>query len=141
MSSPVAAVSGILETAVYVADLPRAVAFYEELFGFPKVFSDGRLCAFCVGERQVLLLFRQGATVNAVQLPGGLLPGHDGFGTTHFAFSIPAEALGAWEARLAERGVAVESRFIWESGTVSLYFRDPDSHLVELATPGLWGIQ
>jgi catechol 2,3-dioxygenase-like lactoylglutathione lyase family enzyme len=25
-------------------------------------------------------------------------------------------------------------------GGTSLYFRDPDGHLVELATPGLWSI-
>ena len=26
----------------------------------------------------------------------------------------------------------------WPRGGESLYFRDPDGHLVELATPGLW---
>ena len=44
----------------------------------------------------------------------------------------------AWEARLTELRIAVESRVTWERGGVSLYFRDPDGRLVELATPGLW---
>jgi catechol 2,3-dioxygenase-like lactoylglutathione lyase family enzyme len=26
----------------------------------------------------------------------------------------------------------------WPRGGESIYFRDPDGHLVELATPGLW---
>jgi len=26
----------------------------------------------------------------------------------------------------------------WSRGGESLYFRDPDDHLVELATPGIW---
>ncbi|PYU59508.1 MAG: glyoxalase, partial [Acidobacteria bacterium] len=28
----------------------------------------------------------------------------------------------------------------WELGGWSLYFRDPDRHLIELATPGTWSI-
>lgn len=55
----------------------------------------------------------------------------------HFAFAIAANQLTAWEERLRQAGIAVESRVNWKSG-VSLYFRDPDQHLVELATPGIW---
>jgi len=58
----------------------------------------------------------------------------------HLAFSISAEDLPAWEKLLAEKGVAIESRVCWPRGGTSLYFRDPDNHLVELATPGVWSI-
>ncbi|MFN0129142.1 MAG: hypothetical protein ACKV19_20930 [Verrucomicrobiales bacterium] len=34
--------------------------------------------------------------------------------------------------------IPVESRIRWPGGATSLYFRDPDGHAVELATPGLW---
>ena len=46
--------------------------------------------------------------------------------------------LGEWEAWLAENGIAVEKREKWERGGDSLYFRDPDGHLLEVATPGVW---
>jgi catechol 2,3-dioxygenase-like lactoylglutathione lyase family enzyme len=42
----------------------------------------------------------------------------------------------AWEERLANFGIEIEARR--PRGGVSLYFRDPDRHLLELATPGLW---
>jgi len=44
----------------------------------------------------------------------------------------------ALTARLAELGIAIESRVQWERGGSSIYFRDPDGRSVELATPGLW---
>jgi catechol 2,3-dioxygenase-like lactoylglutathione lyase family enzyme len=28
----------------------------------------------------------------------------------------------------------------WPLGGTSLYFRDPDGHLLELATPGIWAV-
>ena len=36
--------------------------------------------------------------------------------------------------------IAIEGRTTWKRGGESIYFRDPDGHLLELATPGLWAI-
>lgn len=130
--------NGILETALYVDDLPAARAFYGEKLGLSPLFSDQRLCAFDVGGRGMLLLFLRGSTMETVRLPGGTIPPHDGAGPVHMAFSIAADDLPGWEARLAELGIPVEGRTKWPRGGVSLYFRDPDGHLLELATPGLW---
>jgi len=129
---------GVLETALYVEEFERACPFYEQLFGLNSIYRDQRLCAYDVGGRSVLLLFLRGRSFETVHLQGGTIPPHDGHGPVHFAFSIAANELAAWEARLAEANVAIEARTKWPLGGESLYFRDPDGHLVELATPGLW---
>jgi catechol 2,3-dioxygenase-like lactoylglutathione lyase family enzyme len=131
-------ITHLLETGLYVGDVARARAFYHATLGFELFFEDGRMAAMGVPGGGVLLLFLRGASRDPMQMPGGLLPGHDGSGQLHLAFGIPLAELPAWEARLADCGVAVESRITWPRGGTSLYFRDPDEHLVELATPGLW---
>jgi catechol 2,3-dioxygenase-like lactoylglutathione lyase family enzyme len=131
-------VTRVLETCLHVEDVERSARFYQELFGFPRMASDARFCAFNVAQGSVLLLFRLGGTLEPVKLPGGLIPLHDGSGHMHFAFAIPAEDLIPWIERLQRSGIAIESRVRWEEGGESIYFRDPDQHLVELATPGLW---
>jgi catechol 2,3-dioxygenase-like lactoylglutathione lyase family enzyme len=133
-------ISGVLETALYVADIERSAQFYRALFGFEPMVQDQRFCAMNVAGRQVLLLFRRGSSAGALEVPGGLIPGHDGSGTTHLAFAIARSELDPWRERLAARGVALESTVHWPQGGVSLYFRDPDEHLLELVTPGLWPI-
>ena len=55
-------------------------------------------------------------------------------------FAIPAAELDAWADRLAAHGVEVVERRVWDRGGTSLYFRDPDGHLLELATPGVWSV-
>ena len=129
---------GVLETSLYVDAFERACPFYEQVLGLNSIYRDARLCAYDVGGRGVLLLFLRGASLAPSRLPGGVVPPHDGRGPIHMAFSIAADALAVWEARLAEAGVAIESRVRWPRGGESIYFRDPDGHLVELATPGLW---
>lgn len=132
--------TGVLETALYVADLDRSERFYTDLLGARSLFGDARMRALSIVDRQVLLLFSKGGSVNPNPVPGGTIPPHDGDGRLHLAFAIPADSSGTWEERLAGRGVAVEARVHPPRGGTSLYFRDPDGHLVELATPGLWEI-
>lgn len=125
---------GILETALYVADMEQSARFYQSLFGFPVIDCGDRLIAMAAGERQVLLLFKKGASARMPVTP------HDGSGELHLAFAIPASELAAWEAWLTRHSVAIEDRRQWPRGGTSLYLRDPDRHLIELATPGVWTI-
>ena len=118
---------GLLESALYVDDPKRSVAFYNRIFGFECIADFERLCAMAVPGGAILLLFRKHGT-----------PDTDGDGRLHLAFSIPAAALAQWEAWLADNGIEIEKRQKWDRGGDSLYFRDPDGHLVEVATPGVW---
>jgi catechol 2,3-dioxygenase-like lactoylglutathione lyase family enzyme len=131
-------VSHILETSLYVDDLVRSRDFYARVLGFTSVFEDERMCAMEVPGEQVLLLFRHGMTNRPAPLAGGVIPPHHGRGELHLAFAIPFGELAAWDAHLARLEIAVESRIDWPRGGTSLYFRDPDGHSLEVATPGLW---
>ena len=130
--------SRVLETALYVADLDRAAAFYADVMGLPCIHADHRMRAFDVGGNGVLLLFPQGGSLQPVETPGGSIPPHDGSGPMHVAFSISKDELESWQDHLQSVGVALEGRTQWPRGGVSVYFRDPDNHLLEIATPGLW---
>ncbi len=55
-------IEGVLETALYVADVQRAAAFYRRLFGFPTLLESERLIALNVAGKNVLLLFPEGGT-------------------------------------------------------------------------------
>ncbi len=132
-------VTGLIESALYVADLARSVAFYERLFGFRLIHSEGdRLRALSIADRQILLIFHTGASKQATETSNGRIPPHDGSGTLHLAFAISADQVEPWRAHLREEGIAIESEI--HCGGHSIYFRDPDGHLVELITPGCWPI-
>jgi catechol 2,3-dioxygenase-like lactoylglutathione lyase family enzyme len=128
----------VLETALYVDDLGRAAGFYEDVLGLPVLTADKRFRAYDVGGLSVLLVFQRGATLETVRMPGGTIPPHDGHGPLHIAFAVSKDEMAEWERRLTERDVAIEGRTDWSRGGRSIYFRDPDGHLLELATPGLW---
>ena len=130
--------SAILETCLHVEDLDRSRNFYDELFGYPVMTSDERFCAFDVADGQVLLLFLRGSDPEGTVLPFGRIPPHGTSGQGHLGFRVPLETLPAWKDRLIERGIPIESILTWPKGGTSIYFRDPDGHLLELLTPGVW---
>ncbi|WP_448951537.1 VOC family protein [Labrys neptuniae] len=128
----------ILETAIYVEDLDRSAHFYETVLDLAPLLKMDRLYAYDVGGKNVLLVFKRGASSDDMTSAIGTIPGHDASGRIHLAFAVAAEDLAAWEARLTARGIAVEGRTHWPAGGDSVYFRDPDGHMLEVATPGLW---
>lgn len=129
------AVNGILETSLYVASAARSAEFYRRVFGFEPLEPDlplndeTRLCPMRAGDRSVLLLFKKGAT-----------PDTDATGAIHIAFGIARSDLSKWEDWLTQQDIAIETRKTWKYGGEALYFRDPDGHLLEVVTPGVWNI-
>jgi catechol 2,3-dioxygenase-like lactoylglutathione lyase family enzyme len=133
------AIRRVLETALYVEDLDRALEFFRDKLGLSvMVEARPRLIALDAGQGTVLLLFSKGSTAAGFELPEGDIPAHDGSGPVHAAFAVDAADLPAWEDRLTAHGVTIESRVQWGRGGRSIYFRDPDGHSLELATPGTW---
>lgn len=132
------ALDRVIETAIYVDDLARAAAFYEQVMDLPVMVSDDRFRAYDIGGESVFLVFRRGSTLETVHLPGGTIPPHDGHGPLHLAFGVTADELPKWEQRLKDKSIAIEARTDWPRGGHSIYFRDPDNHLLELVTRGTW---
>src|SRR5688572_7357783 len=92
--------NGVVETSLYVSDLERSREFYRRLLGLAVLLEDDRFCALSVADRQLLLLFRKGGTVEPLPTPGGLIPPHDGDGRLHLAFAVATDQLPGWEERL-----------------------------------------
>src|SRR5262249_7266532 len=95
----------------------------------------GRHVFFQVGDYSVLLAFLPETT-----LRGDKLPSHGAAGPGHFALGIERQSLDAWRLHLETNSVPIEKEVDWPIGGKSLYFRDPAGNLVELVTPGVWGL-
>jgi catechol 2,3-dioxygenase-like lactoylglutathione lyase family enzyme len=129
-------IKGVVETGIYADDLEAAEAFYHGVLGLEVIGrEEGRQVFFRVGESGVLLAFKP-----AITIQGGKLPPHGATGPGHFALGIERHALDDWRRRLETEGVVVEQGFEWPRGGRSIYFRDPAGNLVELVTPGIWGL-
>ncbi|WP_460172563.1 VOC family protein [Thermus sp. FJN-A] len=121
----------VLETSVYAKDLERARAFYEGVLGLPCFqFKPPRHAFFRAG-RGVFLVFNPEETEKDEALPP-----HGARGSVHVAFRVEEEELSLWEKRLREAGYPVWWA-TWPKGK-SLYTRDPEGNLIELAPGQIW---
>jgi len=132
--SPMTRIEGVLETSLYVTDVESSKSFYQNVLGLEQIESGIGICALRIGGQQVLLLCEKGVHANLK------ISGHDGQGRLHLALAVPPADLAEWEVRLTSLGIDIEERKVWRLGGQSLYFRDPDQHLIELASPRTWDI-
>lgn len=128
-------VNQVLETCLYVKDLPAAEIFYRRVLGLRPFSRVTDRHVFFRLENAVFLLFNPQVTVE----PGGQVPPHGAAGAGHVAFAIQAAEIPAWREHLIRQGVNVEMEVNWPGGGFSLYFRDPAGNSLELATHLTWG--
>lgn len=131
-------IEGILETALYAADLDAAEAFYTGVLGLPVITRHGHRHVFFSLGRSVLLVFNPDETEQAP--PAGALPvpPHGARGPGHACFRVARTALDGLRARLEAAGVVIEADFCWPNGARSIYFRDPAGNSLECAEGALW---
>ena len=132
-------VKHVLEACLYVDDLEAAEAFYKRVLGIePFTRIEGRHAFYRLGST-VMLLFNPEATSND---DDGPIPPHGARGAGHIAWVMMPEELDDWREHLRANDVEIESEFEWPKGKgTSLYFRDPSGNSIELATPGIWGLE
>jgi catechol 2,3-dioxygenase-like lactoylglutathione lyase family enzyme len=125
---------GLHHVTAICADLERTTAFYRDLLGLALVRQgvndddpDARHFWFGDGEGS------PGTLVSFLEYPG-MDAGRTGTGSTHhFAFAVgSAEEQLAWRDYLRGRGVPCTDVFD-RNGIRSIYVRDPDGHIVEIA--------
>jgi lactoylglutathione lyase len=130
MPKPTVPVRGLFETHLTVSDLSRSLAFYRDVVGLPVAFElpeRGAAFFWCGGPGKMMLgLWSLGS------IPIGL--------NLHVAFDAELEDVLDSSSRLRALGVTPLSFFGEETDeptvigwmpAATLYFRDPDGHLLE----------
>ena len=129
MAEPVP-VQGLFETHITVSNLQRSINFYQDIVGLQLALevSDRNAAFFWIGnsKHSMLGLWSFGS------IPMGL--------NLHIAFEVAIEDLVVASNRLKSNGVTPLSFFGAETTepsvigwmpAASIYFRDPDNHLIE----------
>jgi len=130
MSEPAVPVRGLFEAHLTVGDLGRSVAFYRDVVGLPPALElpeRGAAFFWCGAPGKTMLgLWSLGSMPMALSL--------------HVAFDVELEDVLASPDRLRALGVTPYSFFGQETQeptviawmpAATVYFRDPDGHLLE----------
>ena len=130
-------IAGLHHVTLLCADVERSVGFYRNLLGLrvvkQTVNDDDRAARHLFfGDEEG----RPGTLVTCLEYPE-LEEGSVGRGSTHhFAFAVEsADELEGWREYLTGRGVPC-TEVMDRTYFRSIYLRDPDGHIIELATVG-----
>jgi glyoxylase I family protein len=127
-------ITGIHHITLLVSNLDRSMAFYRNILGMrlvkQTVNADDRSARhFIFGDAEA----SPGTLITCLEYPD-LEEGKVGRGSTHhFALSVDSvEELAAWKGYLEERGIPTTDVMDREDFK-SIYLRDPDGHIIEIA--------
>ena len=118
-------VEGIDHVGLAVRDVQKSVDWYQELFGLERLFQDiwGNFPGVVgIGDTSIAFFPKNDPDV---PLPDGL-PIH------HLAFRVDRVNFDAAQEMLREKGIEFEIQD--HKIVLSIYFYDPDGHLIELMT-------
>jgi catechol 2,3-dioxygenase-like lactoylglutathione lyase family enzyme len=128
-------ITGIHHITLISANLDRSAAFYRDLLGLRLVEAemnqdDPNARHFWFGDADAA----PGTLVSLFEYPH-MERGAVGVGSTHhFAFRVGSEdELEGWQRYLASRNVPC-TQVLDRGHFKSVYIRDPDGHIVEIAT-------
>lgn len=130
-------IQGLHHITLVCANAQRTVDFYTQVLGLRLIkqtvnFDDPGSYHIYFGDEAG----RPGSAITFFEWPTAP-PGRPGIGGTHhFALTIPDyDGLLQWKRRLTDRGLTVEGPYDRHYFT-SIYFRDPDGVIIEIATRG-----
>lgn len=131
---------GLHHVTAICRDMGRTIAFYRDLLGLSVVFDgpsdddpEARHVAFTADDQRPP---RPGTVLTFLEYPG-MPEGSVGLGSTHhFALTVGSEEEQlAWRDYLRAHGVQCTDVYD-RTFCRALYLRDPDGHVVEIATIG-----
>jgi catechol 2,3-dioxygenase-like lactoylglutathione lyase family enzyme len=121
-------ISALDHVAIGVADVERSCAFYARVLGFERLYPEWDVPVFMGASGFGLAIFDR--ELHPSPTPADVEP--HAVRILHFAFLVDRAGLEAAREELA--GEDVKLTFSDHGISHSLYFRDPDGHLVELTT-------
>jgi len=128
-------IAGLHHITLLCADVERSLAFYRNILGMRLVKQtvnddDKSARHFIFGDAEG----RTGTLITCLEYPD-LDEGTVGRGSTHhFALAVESEEeLAAWREYLVSRGIPTTD-VMERTGFKSIYLRDPDGHILEIAT-------
>lgn len=163
MASRLPQFSHVLETVLCAKSAEKSREFYTGVLGLKPMFASSRGTGYSIGETN-LLIFTLGETTEDVvpdpSNPQERIPKHGPSqhllevllddskkpsGTTtnslhqHYCFAVNTRGeVEQWEHHLRDKGVPILGVKNWERGGYSVYFPDPDGHVGEIASRGIW---
>ncbi|WP_338813858.1 VOC family protein [Bernardetia sp. Wsw4-3y2] len=123
----------IKETCLYVTNLDKTQEFYHNKLELPIISrKEDAFIFFRVGT-DVLLCF-----INEYAKNQENLPPHFAIGKIHFAFEVKVEDYQMWKNKIENLQIKITHEQEWKNGLLSFYFEDPDGHVLEIVSAGIW---
>jgi catechol 2,3-dioxygenase-like lactoylglutathione lyase family enzyme len=121
-------ISALDHVAIGVADVERSCAFYARVLGFERLIPEWDIPVVMGTGGMGLAIFDK--EIHPSPTPDGTEP--PAVRIMHFAFRVDRAGFDAAHRELADEDFKLT--FTDHGVSHSLYFRDPDGHLVELTT-------